>query len=97
MRFELTGDSLCVITEHHRDSTQSSVLRLSVPLPIDPPALATEDLAWIVEQLARVTPAGLFDELKQQNRELLQALADCQVCRAELDKLRKHLQPPAAA
>jgi hypothetical protein len=65
------------------------------PLPKKDLPLERPDLAWAVQQLARLTPLNLFDEIRQQNQELVQALHELQVCQAESSRLRK-AKPDAA-
>jgi hypothetical protein len=65
------------------------------PLPKKDLPLERPDLAWAVQQLARLTPLNLFDEIRQQNQELVQALQELQVCQAESSRLRK-MKPDAA-
>jgi len=75
----------------------SGALRLEKPLPKHGAALAREDLAWAVRELAGATPENVFEEIQQQNQELLRALQDLQACQAELDRLRPERQRSAAA
>jgi hypothetical protein len=49
-------------------------LQLDHPLGESVPAVALEDLPWVSHQLAQLTPVDLFDEIRQQNLELLRAL-----------------------
>ena len=50
------------------------LLQLDHPLGESVPAVALEDLPWVSHQLAQLTPVDLFDEIRQQNLELLRAL-----------------------
>jgi hypothetical protein len=45
--------------------------------------------------LVRLAPTSLFEEVQQQNQELLEAYHELQACRTELDH-RKHARPDAA-
>ena len=57
--------------------------RLEKPLPKKELAVALEDIAWVVCQLAEQSPASLFAEIKRQNQELLYALAELQAQRGQ--------------
>jgi hypothetical protein len=71
-----------------QDASEAERVRLEWPLPCRPTPLTQADLAWAMQQLERLTPLNLFDEVKQQNLDLLQALRDLHDCRAELGRLR---------
>jgi len=58
-------------------------LRLEKPLPSESPALAREDLEWAVRELARFSRFNLFEEIRQQNQELLHAVHELQARRAQ--------------
>jgi hypothetical protein len=58
-------------------------LRLEKSLPADAPALAREDLEWAVRELARFSRLNLFEEIRQQNQELLHAVHKLQTHRAD--------------
>lgn len=64
-----------------------TVVTLGMELPRSAPRLGAADLAALVDQLARRKPQGPLEELEQQNREMLQALAEL---RARQDELLKH-------
>lgn len=55
-----------------RASPESTILRLETPLPS--PILSLEDLAWAVQELSRQTPLNVFEEIRQQNLEMLRLL-----------------------
>ena len=65
-----------------------SVVRIAKKLTGNSSDVAREDLAWIVEELANLTPSNLFHEIKQQNQELLRSLHELQQCQEELARLR---------
>ncbi len=58
-------------------------LRLEKPLPKKELAVALEDVAWVVCQLAEQSPASLFTEIRRQNQELLHALSELHASRAQ--------------
>ena len=64
-----------------------AALWLEKPLPADGPALAHDDLEWAVRELARFSRLKLFEEIRQQNQELLHAVRE----------LRAHQPEPARA
>jgi hypothetical protein len=45
-----------------------------IPLPEQSPAVAPEDIPWLIQQIADQTPVNLFDEIRRQNQELLRIL-----------------------
>ena len=61
-------------------------LALAVPRPLQPLRVAREDLAWLVEELAREAPFDVFAEIRRQNREILELLEEILVGRGELKK-----------
>jgi hypothetical protein len=61
IRFCLRGDAL-----------QVGRLLFSLPDPSATPP--REDIPWLIEVLDRLTPFKLFEEIKQQNRDLLRAI-----------------------
>jgi hypothetical protein len=58
-------------------------LRLEKPLPKKTPALTHQDLGWAFQELARLTPLNLLEEIRQQNRELLLLFQELHQRRAE--------------
>ncbi len=57
-------------------------------LPADAPPLADDDLAWIAVQLQECASQSLFEEVRNQNQEVLALLSALHRCRAELENLR---------
>jgi hypothetical protein len=47
---------------------------LQIPLPEQTPAVAPEDVPWLIQQIADQTSFSLFDEICRQNQELLRIL-----------------------
>jgi anti-sigma regulatory factor (Ser/Thr protein kinase) len=82
---------------HAASPDAQSLLRLDKPLPPGERDLEREDLAWMVRQLAAVDAPSLYEEVRQQNQELLQALHELQACRAQLAQVRKQPDTPSAA
>jgi hypothetical protein len=70
LHFDLTGDTLQVRVLGAGPPALLQT-RLAGPLP-----LAREDLAWAAAQLAWQASGNAFEEIRQQNRELLHALAE---------------------
>ena len=62
-------------------------LRLERALSPKGASIAPEDLAWALHELARLTPLDVFEEIVEQNRELLLAHQELLACRAELERL----------
>jgi hypothetical protein len=58
----------------HPANPGARLLRLDQPLGDAVPAVAREDLPWIAHQLTRLKPTDLFQEIRDQNQELLHAL-----------------------
>jgi hypothetical protein len=75
--------------------TPDGCLRLERPLPPTADALAAADVAWVLQELVRLTPPSVFEEVQQQNQDLLEAYHELQACRTELDH-RKRSRPDAA-
>jgi hypothetical protein len=109
LRFQLAGDVLQVIPVLGRrrtaglerflrqlPSAAGSLLRLEKPLPAKGPAVSREDLPWIVAELARLMPLNAFEEIEQQNQELLHALRELHALEAEQPLAREQSRKPAA-
>jgi hypothetical protein len=72
-------------------------LRLDRPLPREQPALAPEDLAWVVQEVARRAAPNLYAEARQQNQETLYLLRELHACREQLARLGREPGDPRAA
>jgi hypothetical protein len=107
--FQLQGDMLQVIPVLGRRRTSGlerllpqlpsatrSLLRLEKPLPANGPAVNPEDLSWLVEELARLMPLNVFDEIEQQNQELLHTLQQLHAVEAAQPLVRERPRKPAA-
>lgn len=73
-----------------------SGLRLEKPLPQQASHLSREDMLFVVQQFAECNPLDLFEEIHQQNRELLRLLHDLTVAE-RLDLADRELGKPSAA
>ena len=58
----------------HPRGRSSRVLQLDYPLGDAVPAVSLSDLPWVVHQVTRMTPPDLFQEIRQQNDDLLRTL-----------------------
>jgi hypothetical protein len=74
-----------------------STLRLEKPLPNESAAVAREDLSWLLPELARLTPLNLFEEMWNQNQELLRLLRDVRELQAEQARAPHNQEWPTAA
>jgi hypothetical protein len=72
-------------------------LRLVKPLPASSPEFSAEDLAWLVEQLSRQAGHRIFDEIEQQNREMLALLSALHTAQAKIERLADKGHTPFAA
>jgi hypothetical protein len=103
IRFLLDGDHLQISTAAVGSTAmwrtlwaeQDSLVCIRRELPPASLSVDREDLPWLLEELAKVTPAKLFDEVQQQNQELLRTLHELQACHDELARLH-HRQRSAA-
>ncbi len=71
--------------------------RVEKPLPRREPAVAHEDLSWVVRELERLSPLDLFEEVQAQNQELLRALVDLRALEEQLAQPRPAQAGPSAA
>ena len=58
---------------------------LSKPVPAGDQQLAGEDIAWLIRQVEQLTPSTPFDEIAQQNQEVLALLAEIRSNQASRD------------
>src|SRR5262249_47899660 len=94
IRFQLGDGKLLAISSARRaspspDAPAGDGVRLEWLLPRRETPLALADLVWAVNELDELTPLDLFEEMRQQNLDLLQALHDLQSCRSELGRLQR--------
>jgi hypothetical protein len=72
-------------------------LRLEKPLPVKEPPLAAPDLAFVAQELNRLSPPDVFSEIERQNQELLHILVELRACQTKLHELAsRHANPSAA-
>jgi hypothetical protein len=86
LTFHLREGKLQAVTS--QDAPDLARVQLEWVLPGREPSLAPTDLPWAMRELERLTPLDLFEELRQQNLDLLQALHELQSCRTALGRLR---------
>ena len=100
LHFQAEGDLFQVFARVpvSEEASRRLGLRLEKPLPKRELAVALEDIAWLVCQLAEQSPASLFGEIKKQNQELLRVLSELQVSRAHSAPAAREATParPAA-
>ncbi len=70
--------------------------RLEKPLPQHEAALSIEDLAWSLQTMSEFVSNNLFEEVEQQNDDLLNTLRELRACQNELARLKAHMHGAAA-
>jgi signal transduction histidine kinase/CheY-like chemotaxis protein len=65
---------------------------MSKRLPPNAPALTTQRLGTLLDELARQRPESPLEEIQQQNAELLQALAELNQRKEEQERLNQELE-----
>lgn len=97
--FELACQASLLTFRIHGNRLQvsSDAGHLERVIPSRLQTLAAEDLPWLVQELDQHTPLNLFEEYRQQNRELLAAMEMLHACRRELAQLRGTSEETAAA
>ncbi|MCC6420975.1 MAG: hypothetical protein IT429_22290 [Gemmataceae bacterium] len=58
--------------------------RVEKPLPPRDPAVAPDDLSWVIQELTALNPLDLFEEVQRQNQELLRVLLELQTLEERL-------------
>lgn len=83
LHFQLRRQSLQVVPEVPPSdsipidaSARWSTWRLEKPLPHGEAAMSGEDLAWALETMNEFAPTSLFDEIAQQNDDMLNLLRE---------------------
>jgi signal transduction histidine kinase len=71
---------------------KGTVVAMRKALPRFAPKLTTKQIATITEELARQRPEGPLEEIQQQNRDLMKALAELQVREEEQARLNQELE-----
>lgn len=93
-----TGSALVAarrLTDRFRiepDPGGGATVAMAKSLPKRARPIAAQDLARVAEDLARDTPRGPLDEVRQQNQELLQALDELRQRQAEMAELNRELE-----
>jgi signal transduction histidine kinase len=83
------------LTEHFEITTVPGVgttVEVGRTLPVGRRQFTQLDAARIADALARTAAAGPFEELQQQNQELLRALDEVRTRKAEIERLHAELQ-----
>jgi signal transduction histidine kinase len=71
---------------------RGTVVEVARPLPPGRDTFAPADAGRIAEALARAISVGPFEEIQQQNQELLRALDEVRARKAEVERLNGELQ-----
>ena len=95
LQFELHGDALHVFTSDPQ-GRMPAMQRLVQLFPDSAQALAAEDLPWLVEQLMWYTPLNVFEEIRHQNRVVLDALRELEAREATTTGGSQETHNPAA-
>ena len=78
--------------EIHSDSKQGTEVAVRKIMPRHAPLVTTTSLRSLVDQLAQRRPPGPLEEIQQQNRELVQALAELRERQEELARINRELE-----
>ncbi|HEX6172910.1 MAG TPA: ATP-binding protein, partial [Candidatus Binatia bacterium] len=78
--------------EIHSDSKQGTKITLRKIMPRHAPLVATTSLRSLVDQLAQRRAPGPLEEIQQQNRELVRALAELRERQEELARINRELE-----
>jgi signal transduction histidine kinase/CheY-like chemotaxis protein len=78
--------------EIHSDSKQGTAVTLRKIMPRHAPLVTTTSLGSLVDQLAQRRPQGPLEEIQQQNRELVRALAELRERQDELARINRELE-----
>jgi hypothetical protein len=70
--FELKGNLLAIAVSCGKPPKSKKNPSRLFPLPNNPMSQDRHDLPWIARELDRLTPFNLFEEIQQQNLEILQ-------------------------
>jgi hypothetical protein len=91
LKFQIRGQSLeiaAAASEPEGDVLPGAALRLEKCLPDHALGVDRTDLAWVIQEVARVAPTDVFAEMRRQNQEMLQALYDLHASRTGLKRER---------
>jgi signal transduction histidine kinase/DNA-binding response OmpR family regulator len=78
--------------EIHSDPKEGTKIVLQKIMPRHAPLLTTLSLRSLVDQLAQRRPPGPLEEIQQQNRELVRALAELRERQEELARINRELE-----
>lgn len=72
----------------------NSLSQFAMSLPPDPERLASEDIVWTLHQLQSMDKVSVFEEIRQQNNDLMRAILEVEKLSPEI--LRVSIDPFAA-
>jgi signal transduction histidine kinase/CheY-like chemotaxis protein len=78
--------------EIHSDSKDGTKITLRKIMPRHAPLVTTLSLRNLVDQMAQRRPPGPLEEIQQQNRELVRALAELRERQEELARINRELE-----
>ena len=78
--------------EIHSDSKEGTKITLRKIMPRHAPPVSTTSLRNLVDQLAQRRTSGPLEEIQQQNRELVRALAELRERQEELARINRELE-----
>ena len=78
--------------EIHSDPKEGTKIALRKIMPRHAPLVTTTSLRGLVDQLAQRRPQGPMEEVQQQNRELVRALAELRERQDELARINRELE-----
>jgi signal transduction histidine kinase/CheY-like chemotaxis protein len=78
--------------EIHSDSKKGTKVTLRKIMPRHAPLVTSTSLGSLVDQLAQRRPQGPLEEIQQQNRELVRALAELRERQDELARINRELE-----
>jgi signal transduction histidine kinase/CheY-like chemotaxis protein len=78
--------------EIHSDSKEGTKITLRKIMPRHAPPVSTTSLRHLVDQLAQRRTSGPLEEIQQQNRELVRALAELRERQEELARINRELE-----
>ncbi|HUC97175.1 MAG TPA: ATP-binding protein [Candidatus Polarisedimenticolaceae bacterium] len=78
--------------EVHSDSKEGTKVALRKIMPRHAPLVTTTSLGSLIDQLAQRRPQGPLEEIQQQNRELVRALAELRERQDELARINRELE-----
>ena len=82
------------LVDHFTITTQlnkGTTVEIAQDIPARPGVLSTDSIAKITEELFRQKPEDLYEEIQQQNQELLRSMNELKAQQEELKRLNKEL------